>query len=326
MRLYLSFVVLLKITLITAADAEIRFSPRQAEIIPIVGSFYIDKALHKEFWDEFPAEFTSDPAKVAEFEAEMPKFLFAMNEYNMSLWEAAELSLRTSEPTRTERLRTAEESIVRLEPGDLTGQTNALLKAAAEGSAYSFQHGPEAISYEYLSEMILRSEASFERSQLLYKHEYSPALKLRNLKEINSRIVSSLPFDHGTMYTETDSGDPVRIDRYALGGLKKFIQIDGLKNPHDDAGVLKLFYMALKSIYDAKTTEFTFPNRTKFKELDSVEFEHKTLIDSTKINFSTRIIYRPSDEYFIIVQSGSEDNIDVAQARHDFESSLELGQ
>lgn len=323
---YLSFFAFLLLAVASAAGAEIRFSARQAEIIPIVGSSYIDQILHKEFWDEFPSDFTSDPEKVAAFEAEMPKFLVAMNEYNMSLWEAAEISLRRSEPTRTDRLRNAEENVVRLEPGDLTSQTNALLRAAADGSAYNFGNGTEVISREFLTEMVSRSEASFERSQLLYKHKYSPTPKLRNLKYINSRIVSSLPFDHGITYTETESGDPVRIDRYTLGDLKKFVQIDGVRNPHDDGGVLKLFFMALTAIYDAKTTEFTFPNLTKFEELDSVEFEYKTLIDSTKVNFSTRMVYRPSDGYFIIVQSGSEDNIDVIQARRDFESSLELGQ
>ncbi|BCP51910.1 hypothetical protein K32_05270 [Kaistia sp. 32K] len=323
---YLSLFVFILLALTTAADAEISFSPRQAEIIPIVGSSYIDRALHKEFWDEFPTEFTSDPAKVAEFEAEMPKFIFAMDEYNRSLLEAAEISIRNSEPTRTERLRSAEENVVRLEPGDLTGQTNAFLKAAADGSPFEFSDGAKVISYDLIAQMISGSDSSLERSQLLYTQKWSPIPKTRELKGIRGSLASALPLNYKISKSPEDGYNSTSDHEYSLTSSDGLISITGIQNPNGDGGTLKLAYIAFKTIYNAKTMRFTFPKHSKFKGLDSVEFEYIVDVDSTAVSTSTRIIYRPSDQYFILVHSISDEKFDVVQARRTFESSLELGQ
>lgn len=323
---YLSLFVLLQLTVASAAGTEIRFSARQAEIIPIVGSYYIDQAIHKEFWDEFPDDFTRDPAKVAEFEAEMPKFLLAMNEYNKSLMEAAEISLRNSEPTRTERLRRAEENVVRLEPGDLTGPTDAFLKTVADGSPFEFSDGAKVITSDHIEQMIFRFESAFERSQLLYVQEWSPIPKARELKRIQASLETGLPFNYTISDILDDDDRAIKSHTYSIEDSEKMVTITAFQNPYNDGGLFKLYYMALSSIYHAKTMDFTFPKETEFRELKSVEFQHTTDVGSTKILVSTRMIYRPSDRNFITVQVLSENNADVVRARYDLESSLELGQ
>lgn len=326
MRRYLSLFVFLQLAFATAAGAEINFSPRQVEIINIVGSSYIDRDLHEDFWDEFPDEFVSDPERVAKFEADMPKFLFAMYEYNMSLWEAAEISLRRSEPTRTDRLRNAEENVVRLEPGDLTGQSNAFLKAAAEGSPFSLRHGAEVISHDLLEEMMFRSESSLERSQLLYIRKWSPTPRKRELKGIRASLISALPLNYNSSKSPEDEYTSTTDHEYSLASSNGLISITGIQNHHNDGGTLKLAYLAFKTIYNARTTRFSVPKHSKFKGLDSLEFEYTVDIDSTDVSKSLRIIYRPSDNYFILVQSISDEKFGVVQARRDFESSLEPGQ
>ncbi len=158
-------------------------SQRQSEIIRLVGGRegYLTQELHKEFWNEFPADIVGNNRKKMRLAIDLAYLPQVYIEFERELWNSAKLSLdkgvAVSTPTyqsAKDRLSLFIDTAVFEAPtfAAVAEEADNILHAAASGNPYQSAQGTASVDAALIDSVLAGLDAAQSRLERLFAPDY----------------------------------------------------------------------------------------------------------------------------------------------------------